>query len=133
MSNKKRIRKLIQIKYKPSRQIVSFDRYKFAFEFEKAAGNAAKQLALMGKALTAIMAGVRLNTGRTWGKTDFINTINKEDLIKLQTTSRADFQREYMNYPIDPIEIDGTEEFRYISEKPPIAIPDLKYIFISSI
>lgn len=97
MSNKKRIRKLLQAKYKPSRKVVYFDKHKFGYEFGKAAGNAARQLSLVCKALTKIMAGVRINTGRTWGKTDFIK---KEYLDQLKTTSRADFQRQYMNDPI---------------------------------
>lgn len=109
MRNKKRIRKLIQAKYKPSRK----DRWNWFLKY--------------------LAKRTPSNTARAWGKTDFINKINKEYLIQLQTTSRTDFQRKYMNYPIDPIEIDGTEEIRYISEKPLIALPDLKYIFISSI
>ncbi len=60
MSNKKRIRKLLQAKYKPSRKVVYFDHQKFGYEFGKAAGNSARQLRLLCKALTAIMAGVRL-------------------------------------------------------------------------
>lgn len=97
MSNKKRIRKLIQAKYKPSRK----DRWNWFLKY------------LNNRKPT--------NTGRNWGKTDFINKFQIEILKGLQTTSRADFQREYMNYPIEPIEIDGTEEIRYISEKPLIA------------
>lgn len=61
MPNKKRIRKLLQAKYKPSRKVVYFDHHKFGYEFGKAAGNAARQLSLICKALTEIMAGVRLN------------------------------------------------------------------------
>lgn len=55
MGNKKRIRKLIQAKYKPSRKVTYFDHHKFGFELGKAAGNAAKQLNLVTKSFGLIM------------------------------------------------------------------------------
>lgn len=55
MGNKKRIRKLIQAKYKPSRKVTFFDHHKFGYEFGKAAGNAAKQLRLISKAFSSMM------------------------------------------------------------------------------
>ncbi|WP_312390837.1 hypothetical protein [Chryseobacterium sp.] len=106
MSNKKRIRKLIKAKYKPSRKT----RWNWFLQY--------------------MARGIPVNTGRVRGKNDFINKINKEYLKQLQTTSRADFQRDYMNYPIPT---DEAQEIRYISEKPLIAIADVKYLFISSI
>lgn len=64
MTNKKRIRKLLQVKYKQSRKEVLFDHHKFGYEFGKAAGNAARQLTLACKALTKIMAGANISTRR---------------------------------------------------------------------
>lgn len=55
MGNKKRIRKLIQAKYKPSRKVICFDHHKFGYEFGKAAGNASLQLRLLSKAFSSIM------------------------------------------------------------------------------
>lgn len=96
MSNKKRIRKLLQKKYQPSKTVNYFDQFE---QIGKAAENAAKQFLLTcnalhgmslimleyfekfapGKELSNPMAGI-LSGGRGYGKTASLN--NFEIYIK---------------------------------------------------
>ena len=95
MSNKKRIRNLINLKYKTFRKVNFFKKNQLGFDF--------------GSHNQIIYGGGR-NSGKTWK-----NKVFNDYLKSLQSQKQSDYYKEYFNIRINPYESRSVKpkDFRY--------------------